>query len=106
MAQISISNAIGSRSKASTPPVNKVAPVITGRAQVGENVICSTGIWTGTQPIRFAFQWERNRVPIVDETNSSYTITSQDVGTSITCLVTATNILGISEVYSDVIRPI
>ena len=105
MAQISISNSVGSRSKSSAPPVNKEAPRITGDANVGNIVSCSEGVWTGTQPIRFSFQWERNRVPIVDATSTEYTIVSGDVQQSIKCLVTATNELGISGVYSNIIIP-
>ncbi len=105
MAQISISNSVGSRSKSSEPPVNARTPEILGIAEVGETVYCTRGTWTGTQPISFSFQWERNRVPIVDATSTEYTIVSGDVGQSIKCLVTATNELGISEVYSSTIIP-
>jgi hypothetical protein len=88
------------------PPVNTVAPAITGTAQEGQTVSCSTGTWTGTPTITFAYQWKRNGSNIGSATNSTYTLVTADVSQSITCQVTATNGSGSASATSNTITPI
>jgi hypothetical protein len=88
------------------PPVNTVAPAITGTAQEGETVTCSTGTWTGTPTITFAYQWKRNGSNIGSATNSTYVLVTADVAQSITCEVTATNGSGSASATSNTITPI
>jgi hypothetical protein len=88
------------------PPVNTVAPAITGTAQEGQIVTCSTGTWTGTPTITFAYQWKRNGSNIGSATNSTYTLVTADVSQSITCQVTATNGVGSASATSNTITPI
>jgi|694.fasta_scaffold46474_4 hypothetical protein len=87
-------------------PVNTVAPAITGTAQEGETVTCSTGTWTGTPTITFAYQWKRNGSNIGSATNSTYVLVTADVSQSITCQVTATNGSGSASATSNTITPI
>jgi hypothetical protein len=87
------------------PPVNTVAPAITGTAQEGQIVTCSTGTWTGTPTITFAYQWKRNGSNIGSATNSTYTLVTADVSQSITCQVTATNGAGSASATSNTITP-
>ena len=87
-------------------PVNTVAPAITGTAQEGETVTCSTGTWTGTPTITYAFQWKRNGSNIGSATNSTYVLVTADVSQSITCQVTATNGSGSASATSNTITPI
>ena len=87
-------------------PVNTVAPAITGKAQEGKTVTCSTGTWTGTPTITFAFQWKRHGSNIGSATNSTYVLVLADVGDSITCQVTATNGSGSASATSNTITPI
>jgi hypothetical protein len=87
------------------PPVNTVAPAITGTAQEGQTVTCSTGTWTGTPTITFAYQWKRNGSNIGSATNSTYTLVTADVSQSITCQVTATNGAGSASATSNTITP-
>jgi hypothetical protein len=87
-------------------PVNTVAPAITGTAQEGQIVTCSTGTWTGTPTITFAYQWKRNGSNIGSATNSTYTLVTADVSQSITCQVTATNGAGSASATSNTITPI
>jgi hypothetical protein len=89
-----------------TAPVNTVAPAITGTAQEGQIVTCSTGTWTGTPTITFAYQWKRNGSNIGSATNSTYTLVTADVSQSITCQVTATNPVGSANATSNTITPI
>ena len=88
------------------PPVNTVAPAITGTAQEGETVTCSTGTWTGTPTITYAYQWKRNGSNIGSATNSTYVLVTADVSQSITCQVTATNGSGSASATSNTITPI
>jgi len=88
------------------PPVNTVAPAITGTAQEGETVTCSTGTWTGTPTITFGYQWKRNGSNIGSATNSTYVLVTADVSQSITCQVTGTNGSGSASATSNTITPI
>lgn len=85
--------------------VNTVAPAITGTTQEGQIVTCSTGTWTGTAPITYAYQWKRNGSNIGSATNSTYTLVTADVSQSITCQVTATNAVGSANAISNTITP-
>jgi hypothetical protein len=62
-------------------PVNSVAPVITGTAEVGEVLSASTGTWSGV-PSSYAYQWQRNDgggwVSIGGATSSTYEVVEAD----------------------------
>jgi hypothetical protein len=72
-------------------PLNLAVPSISGTQDVGSSLSSSTGTWSGTPPITFAYQWKRAGSDISGATSSSYTLQSADAGTVITCTVTATN---------------
>jgi hypothetical protein len=76
------------------PPVNTVAPVISGTQQVGQTLSCTTGTWTGDATIVFTYQWKRGGVDIGSATASTYLLVTADGGTNITCNVTGTNGVG------------
>jgi hypothetical protein len=86
-------------------PVNTVAPAITGTAQEGQTLTCSTGTWTGTPTIAYSYQWKRNGSNIGSATNSTYLLVSADVGQSIKCTVTATNFVGSATADSNTVTP-
>ncbi len=48
---------------AGTLPVNTVAPSISGTDQVGQTLSASTGTWSGTGPLNYAYQWQRCGAP-------------------------------------------
>lgn len=79
-----------------TIPVNTVAPVISGTPNVGYMLLSSTGTWSdgNTPPITYSYQWKRNGSNIIGATSSAYTMVNADLGTTITCTVTATNSIG------------
>lgn len=84
-------------------PVNTVAPAITGTAQEGQTLTCSTGTWSGSPT--YTYQWKRNGSNIGSATNSTYLLVNADVGQSILCTVTATNALGSSNANSNTVTP-
>ena len=84
-------------------PSNSVAPAITGTAQEGQTLTCSTGTWSGSPT--YTYQWKRNGSNIGSATNSTYTLVSGDVGQTIKCTVTATNFIGSSTADSNSVTP-
>lgn len=85
------------------PPVNSVAPALSGTAQEGQTLTCSTGTWSGTPT--YTYQWKRNGSNIGSATNSTYTLVTADVGQSILCTVTATNGAGSVNADSNTVTP-
>ena len=84
-------------------PSNSVAPAITGTAQEGQTLTCSTGTWSGSPT--YTYQWKRNGNNITSATNSTYTLVSADVSQSIKCTVTATNFVGSATADSNTVTP-
>jgi hypothetical protein len=80
-------------------PLSAVAPAISGTAKAGSALSCSQGSWTN-QPVAFAYQWNRDGTPLVGATSSTYTVTSLDEGTTLTCAVTASNVAGSDSITS------
>lgn len=76
-------------------PVNTVAPWISGVAMVGEGVFANVGAWAAkpNDVDGFEYQWFRNGVAIASGSRR-YTLTSADVGQSLTCEVTGVNVGG------------
>lgn len=72
------------------PPVNTVAPVVTGLPADTEVLTTTNGAWTNT-PTGYTYQWYRDGVARSGETASTYTQVSGDVGKTMTCVVTASN---------------
>lgn len=96
-----LGSASGGSGSAATPPVNTVAPAITGTAETGQTLSCSTGTWTGTATITYAYQWKRDGANIGSATASTYLLVAADSGKVITCTVTATNGAGSASATSN-----
>jgi hypothetical protein len=88
-----------------TPPANTAEPAISGRAEQGVRLSASTGTWTGTKPISYAYQWVRcgvdggqpdggNCAIVSGATDNRYRLVSADVGFRMRVRVTATNAEG------------
>jgi hypothetical protein len=76
-------------------PSNIDKPVIAGDNIVGSILdVIDDGTWSGDLPITFTYQWKQNGIDIIGETSNQYTIVLDDSGKSISCAVTATNIVG------------
>ncbi|MFN2467279.1 MAG: hypothetical protein ABR521_04000 [Gaiellaceae bacterium] len=86
--------AAGARSFAA--PVNRCAPVISGKLVVGKTITSTAGCWSNS-PTRYVYQWLRcdtngsNCVRITGATSNSYTLTRTDAGNTMIVLVTASN---------------
>ena len=74
-------------------PISLTAPIVSGTAQDGQTLSSTTGTW-GQFPSSFAFQWQRGTSNISGATSSSYEIVPADVGSTLRCVVTATNTVG------------
>jgi len=75
-------------------PVNTVAPVVSGIAASGETLSTTNGTWTGVPTPSYSFQWQRGSTNISGATGSTYTISNDDIGSTLRCVVTATNASG------------
>jgi parallel beta-helix repeat protein len=79
------------------PPVNTERPAISGNARHGQTLTGTQGVWTGAQPMTFAYQWRRCDVngnscaDIAGATSLTYGLGSADTGGRIHIRVTATN---------------
>lgn len=88
------------------PPMNTVAPVISGDALEGSTLSTTNGTWTGDPVISFTYQWYRGASPIGSATASMYLLVTADVGENISCEVTGTNGAGSADAGSNSIGPI
>jgi hypothetical protein len=97
---------------AAAPPSSSGAPVVSGTAQVGQQLSASTGSWSGTQPISYAYQWQTATAaagPYSDlsgATGSTYTPVAGDAGAYLRVQVTASNSAGQSQAASQPVGPI
>jgi RHS repeat-associated protein len=92
---------------AARKPSNSAAPAISGTAEDGQTLSASTGSWSGTPTISYAYQWRRcdgageGCSDIAGATSSAYTATFEDVGYRLRVRVSATNAVGSSEATSS-----
>jgi len=84
-----------------TAPVNVVAPVVSGTATFGQTLSTTDGTWTGTPAPTFTYQWQRVTTNIGGATSSTYVLVAADVGNTIRCVVTATNVAGSASANSN-----
>jgi hypothetical protein len=81
-------------------PVNYVPPSISGVPRQGEALSASVGTWSGTNPIGYAYQWQRcdcsgaSCVPVAGATGPTYTLGAGDVGSTVRMVVTASDSAG------------
>jgi Glycosyl hydrolase family 26 len=89
------------------PPLNTVPPSITGKAAVGSQLSASTGTWTGTPPIAYAYQWRRCDAAgtacasIPGAIGQNYQVTAGDAGSTLCVVVAASNSVGSNVAISE-----
>jgi hypothetical protein len=83
-----------------TAPGSTAAPTVSGTAQQGQSLNASTGSWSGSTPMDYAYQWRRCDASggacadIGSATSASYTLDAADVGQTVRVRVTASNSAG------------
>ena len=93
------------RGAALGPPVNTVAPVISGTPTVGQMLSCTTGTWLNN-PTEYHYNWMRNGVAIPLATNNTYTLIQADAEKTMTCLVLAVNAADAVIAASNALGPV
>ena len=107
-AVVTVTNAWGEASEAAdpsavvlaAPPAVTIDPSVTGTAVDGQTVSADPGVWAGTGPVDFTYQWLRcdldgtNCTDIAGATDEDYTLTSADADHGIRVEVTGTNAAG------------
>ena len=89
------------------PPANATVPLVSGTLRDGETLTATRGTWTGTDPISFAYRWQRcdgdaaNCDDIGGATGTTYALTAADVGHRIRFAATATNTAGSATAGAD-----
>ncbi len=75
-------------------PSNTSPPAISGTDRVGSTLSSLTGLWSGTPPLAYTYQWQLCNpgcANITGATSASYTLVNADSGQTVRVLVTATN---------------
>lgn len=81
-------------------PLDRSAPTISGPAQEGQTLTAGPGVWAGTMPITYGYQWRHcastglGCVSIPGATSLTYVVQHADLGHTLVVLVTATNSAG------------
>jgi hypothetical protein len=88
----------GTAAVAAIPVANAQTPAISGTPQEGQVLHVSDGVWSGSSPIMFAYQWYRcadgTCTAIADATTADYALAADDIGSTMKAAVTATNAAG------------
>ena len=80
-------------------PINTTAPVVSGTPASGNTLTCSQGSWTGA--VSYAYQWYDQGTPLIGATSSTFALTDAQKGFVMSCMVTATNALGVTDAPSN-----
>lgn len=101
-----LSNALSSVSL----PVNITPPSVSGSIVEGDVLAANVGVWEGTTPITYTYQWFRydgaTNTDIPGETAATYTTVSADIAKRLGVRVTATNPIGTTSLDSSTVGPI
>ncbi len=88
-------------------------PAVTGTLKIGQQLSGTTGQWTGTAPIAYAFQWYRcdaagaHCSSVHGATKSTYRLVKADAGETIGFTVTATDATSAKQpAYASLVGPV
>jgi hypothetical protein len=90
----------------SDPPTATADPAISGTATVGETLTVSPGTWDGTPTLTYQWQWAHISANIYGANTDTYTIVSEDLGRTLTCIVTATSNSGVTQKRTTPTSPV
>ena len=82
------------------PPVNTALPAVTGTLRVDQTLTAIPGAWTGTEPIGYAYQWQRcgpaggGCVDVPGAVGTTFLLEPVDVDRTIRVREAATNVAG------------
>ncbi len=94
---------------AASAPVNLSLPTVSGTKAVGLKLSSSTGVWSGTAPISYSYQWQLcapGCSNIAGATASSLMLSAGDAGKRLRVLVTAANSGGSTRATSREAGPV
>ena len=80
-------------------PAALSAPSIGGDLLVGSTLTCSDGTWTGSP--KLTRSWLRSGSPVAGASAATYVVTTNDVGRTLRCRVTASNASGSADADSN-----
>jgi parallel beta-helix repeat protein len=80
-------------------PANRKLPTISGTVKVGQQLVGTTGDWSGTLPMTFSYAWQRcdlngANCATTGKTGASYSVVTADVGHLMRLVVLAQNSMG------------
>ncbi|MGA9857825.1 MAG: hypothetical protein WBQ18_08170 [Solirubrobacteraceae bacterium] len=90
-------------------PLNRTAPTISGVTLDGQTLTSTSGIWDGTLPMTFGYQWRRcdgaglncgKPFPATPSASPTYVLQDTELGSILVAYVTATNVAGATPVHS------
>jgi hypothetical protein len=94
---------------AAATPGNASAPIVTGKARVGETLTTTNGTWLPTAT-GYAYQWQRKVAGVFTDisgaTAQTYTLVAADEGAQVRAKVVATNSDGSADGYSGATVPV
>lgn len=70
------------------------APTVTGTATAGRTLTCTPGTYGGSGALDVGYAWQRGGTAIAGAGASRVTLSTEDIGASITCAVTAARVAG------------
>ena len=100
-----------SESSAGTPPMNTAPPTVDGTATEGLALTASAGVWAGTTPIAYGYQWRRcdstgfSCTDVSGRTAATYVLGADDVGKTLRISVSGANDFGVG-VATSVSTPV
>jgi hypothetical protein len=89
--------AAGGTARRTVAPTNTAPPTIAGTATVGQVLTASTGTWSGTSPIAFAYTWKQCDAVggacknVANGSSSTFTLVSTNAGNTMRVEVAASN---------------
>jgi len=99
--------------QAPPPLAATTPPTVSGTPKVGERLTGVTGVWTGTAPISYHYQWYRcdsggaHCASVHGATAATYRLASADAGKTVGLTVTATDGNGMRQpAYASLVGPV